>query len=241
MFNHSDLKWVAAHLAELNRHLQKIGRYTDQAQQKSGSRFLPLLADEVEQASKTSQALTDRVTARTRGEMMNGKNSGRPPKLRLLPAPTTQDPSPKVTSVSEPGKNSAFRDGLTIRNPQGRRELILVVDDDEEVLDRASAMLEDQDYRVALAKDGLEALHIYAKMSAEISLIILDFFLPVMDGDAVFEELQALNPNVQVVLSSGFAEQTKLGAMLARGLCGFIPKPYTSEKLLDQVRSIVAA
>ena len=60
-----------------------------------------------------------------------------------------------------------------------------------------------------------------------------------MDGDAVFEELRALNPEIAVVLSSGFAEQTKVGAMLAQGLRGFIPKPYTSAKLLEQVRSIL--
>jgi two-component system, cell cycle sensor histidine kinase and response regulator CckA len=58
-----------------------------------------------------------------------------------------------------------------------------------------------------------------------------------MDGDAVFEELKAINPSVNVVLSSGFAEQNKIGAMLAQGLRGFIPKPYTPEKLLEQVRT----
>jgi hypothetical protein len=44
-----------------------------------------------------------------------------------------------------------------------------------------------------------------------------------------------------VVLSSGFAEQNKIGAMLAQGLSGFIPKPYTREKLLEQVQSTIAA
>ena len=62
-----------------------------------------------------------------------------------------------------------------------------------------------------------------------------------MDGDAVFEELKAINPGVDVVLSSGFAEQNKIGAMLAQGLRGFIPKPYTREKLLQQVRSTLDA
>ena len=55
------------------------------------------------------------------------------------------------------------------------------------------------------------------------------------------DELLTIDPGVAVVLSSGFAEQTKLGAMLAQGLRGFIPKPYTSEKLLEQVRSTLDA
>ena len=75
----------------------------------------------------------------------------------------------------------------------------------------------------------------------QIALVILDFFLPIMDGDAVFDELRSLNPNINVVLSSGFAEQSKISAMLAQGLRGFIPKPYTSEKLIAQVRSILDA
>ena len=54
-------------------------------------------------------------------------------------------------------------------------------------------------------------------------------------------ELKTLNPSVNVVLSSGFAEQNKIGAMLAQGLRGFIPKPYTREKLLEQVRSALDA
>ena len=58
---------------------------------------------------------------------------------------------------------------------------------------------------------------------------------------AVFEELRSINPKVNVVLSSGFAEQTKIASMLAQGLRGFIPKPYSREKLLEQVRSTLDA
>ena len=102
-------------------------------------------------------------------------------------------------------------------------------------------MLELEDYKVVVAKDGFEALRIYQRLGKKIALIILDFFLPVMDGDAVFDELRMLNPEINVVLSSGFAEQQKISAMLAQGLRGFIPKPYSSEKLLGQVRSSLDA
>src|SRR5438876_1051463 len=110
-----------------------------------------------------------------------------------------------------------------------------------ERVELASKMLTDEGYRVILARDGFEALKIYQQVGNQIGLVILDFFLPVMDGDAVFDELRALNRDVVVVLSSGFAEQSKLGAMLAQGLKGFIPKPYTAEKLLEQVRSTIDA
>jgi two-component system cell cycle sensor histidine kinase/response regulator CckA len=111
------------------------------------------------------------------------------------------------------------------------------VDDEAKVAELAAQMLADEGYKVIVAHDGFEALRIYQKMGEQIGLVILDFFLPVMDGDAVFDELRTLNPDIAVVLSSGFAEQSKLGNMLAQGLRGFIPKPYARTKLLEQVRS----
>jgi CheY-like chemotaxis protein len=147
-------------------------------------------------------------------------------------------PPPAPRQAAEP---KAIPAEIKVLNPNGNRELILLVDDETEISEIASEMLAEEGYKIVLAKDGFEALRIYQQISDHVGLVILDFFLPVMDGDAVFDELRALNPGVNVVLSSGFAEQSKLGAMLAQGLRGFIPKPYTREKLLEQVRSTLDA
>ncbi len=248
MLDHDDLKWTTANLTDLNRRLQQISRYSEQArQEQSGSAYLERLSKEVELASKISLALFDRITSRIMaGATRGARPSPKSPSLKVMPAaPAGAKAQTSVANkipVSEVAIDAAPTRGATAtRNPAGRRELILVVDDEPVILERAGTILEEEDYRIVLAKDGFEAVQIYGKMKQEISLIILDFFLPVMDGDAVFDELKAINPNVQVVLSSGFAEQTKLGSMLARGLCGFIPKPYTGEKLIEQVRSVIAA
>jgi len=131
--------------------------------------------------------------------------------------------------------------GLRIKNPNGAREYLLLIEDEPDVADLASEMLAEEGYRVIIAHDGFEALKIYEQMGNQIGLVILDYFLPVIDGDAVFEELRSINPSVNVVLSSGFAEQTKIASMLSQGLRGFIPKPYSREKLLEQVRSTLDA
>jgi CheY-like chemotaxis protein len=247
MLDHDDLKWIAANATELNGLLQQVSRYSDQARQHKGEeQYFDLLSEQVEQASKTSQALFDRVTARILTRTGVGAQTiGRSPNLTVVPPPRSSDHSRTSVStrlpVGEVAVASAASGQAAIQNPDGERELILLVDDQPEILELAGAMLEFEDYRVILAKDGFEALRIYEQMSDEISLIILDFFLPVMDGDAVFDELKAINPAVNVVLSSGFGEQTKLSSMLARGLRGFIPKPYTHEKLIEQVRSIIEA
>jgi CheY-like chemotaxis protein len=258
MLDHEDLKWIATTSTELNSMLQQISRYADLARQHKGEHsYIEMLGERVELAAKTAQDLFDRVTTRIlEGSSAKSKpapDPSRPPEFKIVRAPS--EPAPKTRPPAEkpaariktpdqkktPVKPVAIPSEITVMNPKGNRELILLVDDESEIAELASAMLTDEGYRVILARDGFEALKIYQQIGTQIALVILDFFLPVMDGDAVFDELRALNPEVAVVLSSGFAEQSKLGAMLAQGLKGFIPKPYTAEKLLEQVRSTIDA
>ena len=98
-------------------------------------------------------------------------------------------------------------------------------------------MLTDEGYRVILAKDGFEALKILRQIGPPDRTRHSRFFPSGHGWRRCLRRAAGANPNVNVVLSSGFAEQSKLGTMLAQGLRGFIPKPYTREKLLEQVRS----
>jgi CheY-like chemotaxis protein len=259
MLDHDDLKWIAATSTELNTILQQISRYADLARQHRGEyNYIEMLGERVEVASKTAQSLFDRITSRilegTAPKTKGTPDPSRIPEFTVVPPPSEPLPveakskaSAEKSSTrrkSAPGetktpaaKASSIPADIKVLNENGNRELILLVEDEAEIAELASAMLTDEGYQVILARDGFEALRIYQQISKQIGLVILDFFLPVMDGDAVFDELRALNPDVAVVLSSGFAEQGKLGNMLAQGLRGFIPKPYTREKLLEQVRS----
>ena len=130
---------------------------------------------------------------------------------------------------------------LQEKNPKGSREYILLIEDEAQVAALTVETLVGEGYRVILVQNGFEALKIYRNIGKQIGLVILDFFLPVMDGDAVFYELRVLNPEVDVVLSSGLAEQQRINAMLGQGLRGFISKPYSSQNLLAQVRSTLDA
>jgi len=256
MLDHEDLKWIAATSTELNTMLQQISRYADLARQHKGEyNYIEMLGERVELASKTAQSLFDRVTSRilegSAPKTKGAPDPSRPPEFSIVPPPFEAAPAqPKAKAAKSPARTkapaaepepaaqpSSIPADIKVLNEKGNRELILLVDDETEIAELASAMLTDEGYKVILARDGFEALRIYQQISKQIGLVILDFFLPVMDGDAVFDELRALNPDVAVVLSSGFAEQSKLGNMLAQGLRGFIPKPYTREKLLEQVRS----
>lgn len=233
MLHQDDLKWIAKTSTELNTVLQQIARYAELAKRHKGDHdYIEQLNQQVEIASQSAQALFDRVTSKIL-ENTSGKMS--PPNEAGASVPVAAGDAPAVTG---PGTSPSQ---IAILNAEGGRELILVIDDEPEIAEFASTILADEGYKVIVARDGFEALRIFQQIHDQIGLIILDFFLPVMDGDAVFEELKAINPRVNVVLSSGFAEQSKIGAMLAQGLRGFIPKPYTREKLLEQVQSAIEA
>jgi CheY-like chemotaxis protein len=240
MLDHEDMKWLAATATALNGFMQKAMRQVEMARLcKGGGENLDALNEQIELASRASQAIFDRITtrilARTAGGVRPGEETSATSASAARASVSTKIP------LGEVAANADTASDALILNPKGERELILLVDDDQDVLKVTGEILDFEDYRFILAKDGIEALQIYRQMSGKIDLVLLDYFLPVMDGDAVFDELKAIDPNVRVVLSSGFAEQAKIGSMLARGLHGFIPKPYTREKLVEQIRSVLDA
>lgn len=261
MLDNDDLKWIASTSTSLNSILQQIARYGDLARRhRNEQHYLDLLGERVDLGSKIAQALFDRVTSKilTKPNVtLHPTFSIVPPPVPIVPtrsagmktgfvAPRSARPAATATSVAPAAISSTVAQGtippeIRVKNPSGNREYILIIEDDFDVAEIAAQMLADEGYKPIVAHDGFEALQIYQKIGRQIGLVILDFFLPVMDGDAVFDELRGLNPNINVVLSSGFAEQEKVSAMLAQGLRGFIPKPYSPSKLLAQVRSSLDA
>ena len=250
MLDQEDLKWIATTSTDLNSIVQQVSRYADLIRRHQGEHnYVDLLSERVEVASKTSQALFDRVTTKILDSAAARKGGPLTFTVMAPPAPNNltkeSGASPRQRTVSATPKNGnsdrPFAPDVRIKNPKGNREYLLLVEDEQEVAEIAAELLAEEGYKVIIAHDGLEALKIYQGATNQIALVILDFFLPVMDGDAVFEELRTINPKVNVVLSSGFAEQSKIASMLGRGLRGFMPKPYTRDKLLEQVRSVLDA
>jgi len=256
MLDQEDLKWIASTSTELNSVLQQVSRYADLARRHRGEyNYVDLLSERVELASKTAQSLFDRVTSKILSGAAKKSAAARKSEagFTVMPPPNIEEEATKRRARRSEQKAEPTFDkpqisngngvpvGTRVKNPHGAREYILLVEDEPDVADVASEMLADEGYRVVIAHDGFEALKIYERMGKQVGLVILDYFLPVIDGDAVFDELRAVNPNVNVVLSSGFAEQTKIASMLSQGLRGFIPKPYSRVKLLEQVRSSLDA
>jgi DNA-binding response OmpR family regulator len=122
-------------------------------------------------------------------------------------------------------------------SPQPRR--ILVVDDDPAARVLANRVFSEAGFEVTTAQSGFECLEKFRLRPNYFDLIVLDLSMPFMDGEETFRRLRALNPNVVVLLSTGFLTQAqdRIDRMLAAGMAGFIRKPHRPDELLAQIHA----
>ena len=114
-------------------------------------------------------------------------------------------------------------------------ETVLIVDDEEEIVNVSKSLLEVMGYRVLTARNGQEALQIYSKHKEAIDIVLLDMIMPGMSGSHVYDQLKLINPDVRVLLVSGYSRDREATARLASRCDGFIQKPF---KIQDLSRSI---
>ncbi|MDQ6995873.1 MAG: response regulator [Mariprofundus sp.] len=116
---------------------------------------------------------------------------------------------------------------------------ILIVDDEPVIREIAHAILEDVGFDIIEAVDGKQAVELYRQHQSDISAVLLDMTMPKMDGKACFVELRKINPDVRVLLSSGYSEQDITELFAGLDLAGFIQKPYLPESLQQQMDEIL--
>ncbi len=123
--------------------------------------------------------------------------------------------------------------------PQKGSECILVVDDEEMVINACVRLLRRLGYQFMLAQSGEEAIALYEKNYQKIDLILLDMLMPGMSGGMVYEKIKTINPQVRVLLTSGFSFNHQAQNILNKGCNGFIQKPYDIEQLSAKLREIL--
>jgi PAS domain S-box-containing protein len=116
---------------------------------------------------------------------------------------------------------------------------VLLVDDEEIVLEIGKELLEAIGYRVITAKDGKEAMEIYTQGGSAIDIVVLDMVMPHMDGGAAYDRMKEINPNVKVLLSSGYSIDSQATEILKRGCDGFIQKPFNMSELSRRIKAIL--
>ena len=141
----------------------------------------------------------------------------------MPPATRTEHPAPK----RDRRKGTPRRGGT-----------ILVVDDEEWVLELAREFLERADFEVVTAGGGREALEILRGDSGKtIDAVVLDLTMPDLDGQETFLEIRAFLPDLPVVVTSGFSEESTADRFPPDEIAAVIRKPYEPEELVDAVRT----
>jgi PAS domain S-box-containing protein len=155
---------------------------------------------------------------------------------------------------SEPGKGTTFKilfpaltdgeDATRFPEPSSLADwrgqgTILLVDDEESLIALGARMLEHLGFTVVTATDGLQAVDLFRKRGKEIDLVLMDLTMPHMDGAEAFGELRRLNPDVRVVLASGYSHEDVASRFAGKGLDGVLQKPYSLAKLREALAGLM--
>jgi PAS domain S-box-containing protein len=117
---------------------------------------------------------------------------------------------------------------------------VLVVDDEEMVRKTTKLLFEVAGFQVLTAVDGEDALEIYRMHSAEIVCVVLDLTMPKMDGEEVFRELRRIDPEVRVILTSGFTEEDIMKRFAGQRVVGFVAKPEPLDGVIAKLQQLLA-
>ncbi|MUG98571.1 response regulator [Scytonema sp. UIC 10036] len=150
---------------------------------------------------------------------------------------------------SEIGKGSRFKvylpsnqvketsAAMDVNLSDGHGELILVVDDEATICEIAKTTLESHNYRVLTARNGIEALALYAQFKGKISAVVIDLMMPGMDGSTTILTLQRMNPQIRIIATSGATSDWTASQKKSLGIQDFLPKPFTEKALLNGLRN----
>jgi len=125
--------------------------------------------------------------------------------------------------------------------PQGQGETILLVEDERTVLEVGRAMLEGLNYRVLTATNGHEALSIYTDNGPNIALVLTDMVMPELDGLKLFKAVRAQNPEVRVIVMTGYPQGEEAQEILVQGNVDWIQKPLTLSRLARVINRLLQA
>jgi len=141
-----------------------------------------------------------------------------------------------------PAVESVFPDaGPVVEDELSKQgtETILLVDDEQVVLDVGKELLRELGYTVLEAGGGRESVKTYKENKDKIGLVLLDMVMPRMGGREAYDKMKEINPDVKVLLSSGYSKDGQATEILERGCNGFIQKPFNMKELSGKIREIL--
>ncbi len=121
----------------------------------------------------------------------------------------------------------------------GGNETVLIIDDEQDIIEVNSTMLERYGYTVFTAMCAQEGIEILKQKGEKIDLVIIDVMLPDMTGPACAEKLNSVAPHCSIILSSGYRRNAEFNKSIGRLGGTWLQKPYDSVTLLETVRKVL--
>jgi two-component system cell cycle sensor histidine kinase/response regulator CckA len=118
-------------------------------------------------------------------------------------------------------------------------ETVLLVDDEEFVIDVGVELLKKLGYNVLEAGSGKEAIQLFGEWCDKIDMVILDMIMPDIGGGEVYDRIKEIDPQVKVLLSSGYSIDGQATDILERGCNSFIQKPFSMKVLSKKIREVL--
>jgi CheY-like chemotaxis protein len=115
---------------------------------------------------------------------------------------------------------------------------VLIAEDEDPIRDIARNFLEMFGFTVLEAANGKEALEIYQKNAAEITIVLTDMGMPLMDGYELFHKLKTLDPELPIIISSGYGDAEVSERIGSDNIAGIISKPYNPNQLREVLKSV---
>jgi PAS domain S-box-containing protein len=160
-----------------------------------------------------------------------------------------------ITVYSQPGEGSSFKVflpviefKLSVEKPTEKNvtsyigtENVMLVDDEMDILVSLEKILTVQGYTVSSFEDGQSALQAFLKHPDKFDLIITDMTMPRMSGDKLSKEILKINPDIPIILCTGFHETFTREVALGAGIREYVPKPIQGGELSKLVRDLLDA
>ena len=125
---------------------------------------------------------------------------------------------------------------MTKKQPSEQRASVLIVEDEESFIDALTIGLDREGFDVTIARDGQQALAIFAK--ATFDVVLLDLMLPKMSGLDVCRSMRATS-NVPIIIVSAKGEEVDMVLMLEMGADDYVTKPYRLRELVARIRAVL--
>lgn len=116
-----------------------------------------------------------------------------------------------------------------------KRGMLLLIDDEEVIRDIGGEMFESLGFTCITAPDGAEGIRLYKENKANIRLVVLDIELPGLSGEKVYETLKEINPDIKILLVSGYGKEYLEACYFKQKLEHFVSKPFQLNKLSQKI------